>query len=181
MNIGESLWPDPVGAARRVRQMQCKLHQWAVGDPGRRSDDVFNLVYHPDFLTVAWERVAGNKGARTAGVDRVSPASIAEGAEVVEFLEQVRTSGAEGGPGKRAGSNPDTAPRSDPYILGSNCRSAIATLVERQTRYTMLVHLPDDHSATAVRDGLLATIKTCLLYTSPSPRDRQKSRMPSSA
>src|ERR1035437_8396370 len=24
----------------------------------------------------------------------------------------------------------------------------------------MLVHLPDDHSATAVRDGLLATIKT---------------------
>src|SRR5665811_1058191 len=90
MNIGESLWPDPVGAARRVRQMQCKLHQWAVGDPGRRFDDVFNLVYQPDFLTVAWERVAGNKGARTAGVDRVSPASIAEGAEVVEFLEQVR-------------------------------------------------------------------------------------------
>ena len=26
-----------------------------------------------------------------------------------------------------------------------------------------------------------ATILTCLLYTSPSPRDRQKSRMPSSA
>jgi len=45
-------------------------------------------------------------------------------------------------------------------ILGSNCRSAIATLVERQTRYTMLVHLPDDHSAITVRDGLLATIKT---------------------
>jgi IS30 family transposase len=44
--------------------------------------------------------------------------------------------------------------------VGSNCRSAIATLVERQTRYVMLVHLPDDHSATAVCDGLLATIKT---------------------
>ena len=27
----------------------------------------------------------------------------------------------------------------------------------------------------------LAFISTCLLYTSPSPRDRQKSRMPSSA
>ena len=26
-----------------------------------------------------------------------------------------------------------------------------------------------------------ASIKVCLLYTSPSPRDRQKSRMPSSA
>ena len=29
--------------------------------------------------------------------------------------------------------------------------------------------------------GLDAEIKDCLLYTSPSPRDRQKSRMPSSA
>ncbi|WP_241986879.1 IS30 family transposase [Cryobacterium fucosi] len=45
-------------------------------------------------------------------------------------------------------------------ILGSNCRSAIATLVERQTRFTMLVHLPGDHNAITVRDGLLAAIKT---------------------
>lgn len=45
-------------------------------------------------------------------------------------------------------------------ILGSGCRSAIATLVERQTRYTMLVYLPGDHTAATVRDGLLATIKT---------------------
>ena len=29
--------------------------------------------------------------------------------------------------------------------------------------------------------GGLKVLKTCLLYTSPSPRDRQKSRMPSSA
>ena len=31
------------------------------------------------------------------------------------------------------------------------------------------------------RQILLDEMKTCLLYTSPSPRDRQKSRMPSSA
>ena len=34
------------------------------------------------------------------------------------------------------------------------------------------------------RDGakkIMAWAKDCLLYTSPSPRDRQKSRMPSSA
>ena len=31
------------------------------------------------------------------------------------------------------------------------------------------------------RIALLETFYTCLLYTSPSPRDRQKSRMPSSA
>ena len=29
--------------------------------------------------------------------------------------------------------------------------------------------------------GFLSLFKNCLLYTSPSPRDRQKSRMPSSA
>jgi RNA-directed DNA polymerase len=90
MNIGEQSWPDPAGAAWRVRQMQRKLHHWAVDDGGRRFDDVFNLVHHPDFLTVAWERVRGNRGARTAGVDRVSPASIAEDSDVVEFLGQVR-------------------------------------------------------------------------------------------
>ena len=32
-----------------------------------------------------------------------------------------------------------------------------------------------------VKTNLEARILTCLLYTSPSPRDRQKSRMPSSA
>jgi RNA-directed DNA polymerase len=90
MNIGEQPWSDPAGAAGRVRQMQCKLHRWAVEDSGRRFDDVFNLVYDPDFLTVAWDRVRGNKGARTAGVDRVSPASIAEDIEVAGFLGQVR-------------------------------------------------------------------------------------------
>ena len=29
--------------------------------------------------------------------------------------------------------------------------------------------------------SLIALLSACLLYTSPSPRDRQKSRMPSSA
>mgnify|MGYP003310918390 CR=1 FL=1 len=36
-----------------------------------------------------------------------------------------------------------------------------------------------DNEATALK--LLGAIETCLLYTSPSPRDRGRSRMPSSA
>ena len=44
-------------------------------------------------------------------------------------------------------------------------------------------------SDTAIRKGIdnepnadqIDKLKACLLYTSPSPRDRQKSRMPSSA
>jgi flavodoxin len=34
--------------------------------------------------------------------------------------------------------------------------------------------------ARAIKDGI-AKNKNCLLYTSPSPRDRTRSRMPSSA
>jgi len=90
VNTGELLWPDPESAMGRVRRMQTKLHQWAVDDPDRRFDDLFNLVHHPDFLTVAWERVRGNKGARTAGVDRVIPAFIADDADIVAFLENTR-------------------------------------------------------------------------------------------
>lgn len=90
MNTGELSWPDPDSAAWRVRQMQRKLHHWAVDDSDRLFDDVFNLVHHPDFLTVAWERVRGNKGARSAGVDRLAPVSITGDAQVVAFLSQVR-------------------------------------------------------------------------------------------
>ena len=68
MNIGAP-WPDLAEAEHRVLVMQTKLHQWAKVDPGRRFDDLANLVYDPAFLVVAWSRVRGNKGARTAGVD----------------------------------------------------------------------------------------------------------------
>ncbi len=40
-------------------------------------------------------------------------------------------------------------------IVGSGQRSAIATLVERKTRLTMLVRLPADHSAQSVGDALI--------------------------
>ncbi len=89
MNTGD-LWPDPDGAWLRVRRMQTKLHQWAVDDPDRRFDDLYNLVHHPDFLTVAWERVRGNKGARTAALDRVIPAFIADDADIVALLKNTR-------------------------------------------------------------------------------------------
>jgi IS30 family transposase len=44
-------------------------------------------------------------------------------------------------------------------ILGTNCRSAIATLVERQSRYLVLVGLPDGHRAPAVRDALIEAFR----------------------
>ena len=87
MNIGDP-WPDLVEAEQRVLAMQTKLHQWATRDPDRRFDDLFNLVYDPAFLVVAWSRVRGNKGGRTAGVDGIVPRSI--GTDAGELLGELR-------------------------------------------------------------------------------------------
>ena len=76
MNTG-ALWPGLVEAESRVLAMQTKLNQWAMADAGRRFDDLYNLVHDPAFLIVAWRRVRGNKGARTAVVDGVAARSIA--------------------------------------------------------------------------------------------------------
>jgi transposase, IS30 family len=45
-------------------------------------------------------------------------------------------------------------------IIGKNGRSAIGTLVERSTRFVLLLHLPDGHGAEAVRDAMTAAIQT---------------------
>ncbi|MGO4238338.1 IS30 family transposase [Pseudarthrobacter sp. YAF2] len=45
-------------------------------------------------------------------------------------------------------------------IIGKGNQSAIGTLVERTTNYTMLVHLPDGYKAEQMRDALTAKIKT---------------------
>src|SRR5665811_1819468 len=54
---------------------------------------------------------------------------------------------------------------------------------------TLIVAVPDDLTRTQLEsrvrprleEALSATFGTCLLYTSPSPRDRTRPRMPSSA
>lgn len=45
-------------------------------------------------------------------------------------------------------------------IIGKNNKSAIGTLVERATRYVMLLHLPDGYRAEQVRDAMTRTIGT---------------------
>ncbi len=85
MNIDDS-WPTLDEAEARVLKIQTKLHQWAISDPDRRFDDLYNLVADPAFLTVAWARVRGNRGARSAGVDGVVPRSIVFGTALMGGL-----------------------------------------------------------------------------------------------
>jgi len=71
--------------------MQAKLHRWAAADPGRRFDDLFNFVHDPATLIVAFDRVAGNTGSRTAGVDGLTVADVEEVIGVPGFLDDLRT------------------------------------------------------------------------------------------
>jgi hypothetical protein len=73
-------------AETRVLRMQAKLHQWATDSPDRRFSDLFNLVSDPAFLVVAWHRVRGNRGARSAGIDGVKPNSIVFGDRILGEL-----------------------------------------------------------------------------------------------
>lgn len=89
MNSDELEWAL-MKAERRVLEIQTKLHRWATDDSHRRFDDLFNLVADPAFLLVAWDRVRGNKGARTAGVDGKTARSIEAGQGVEMFLGRLR-------------------------------------------------------------------------------------------
>lgn len=80
----------PTGAWSRVSGMQAKLHRWAAADAGRRFDGLFNLVHDPATLTVAFDRVAGNTGARTAGIDGRTVADVTEQTGVPGFLDDLR-------------------------------------------------------------------------------------------
>ena len=89
MNTGDR----PCGlfqAERRVLEIQAKLHRWANDDPHRRFDDLFGLVTDPGFLLMAWERVAGNKGARSAGVDGMTAAFVRDRVGEEMFLSGLR-------------------------------------------------------------------------------------------
>ncbi|WP_267912912.1 reverse transcriptase domain-containing protein, partial [Streptomyces adelaidensis] len=78
-------------AERRVLNIQTKLHRWARDDSHRRFGDLYNLVADPGFLLVAWDRVRGNKGARTAGVDGRTARSVEAGQGVGDFLDGLRS------------------------------------------------------------------------------------------
>jgi RNA-directed DNA polymerase len=89
VNTGDPV-PGLLAAERRVREIQAKLHRWASDDPHRRFDDLYNLVYDPAFVLVAWDRVRGNKGARSAGIDGKTAYAIEAELGVAVFCDRLR-------------------------------------------------------------------------------------------
>jgi RNA-directed DNA polymerase len=113
-------------AERRVLEIQTKLHRWARDDPHRRFDDLFNLVADPAFLLVAWDRVRGNRGAKTAGVDGATAASITQRTGVEGFLDGLRSSIRD-----RSFRPPPVRERMIPKAGGKLRRLGIATVTDR--------------------------------------------------
>ena len=90
VNIGAPDQTAPPGPRSRVSGMQTKLHHWAAADPGRRFDDLFNFVCDPATLIVAFDRVAGNAGANTPGVDGLTVPAVEASVGMPGFLDDLR-------------------------------------------------------------------------------------------
>ena len=69
----------------------------------------------------------------------------------MKVARPVRRAGRRNPPAER----PARALRLDPYITGTMNQSAIGTLVERTTRFTMLVHFTGTHDAEQLRDSMI--------------------------
>lgn len=70
----------------KVRELQEKLHRSAKANKSRRFHQLYDKVYSPWFLAVAWKRVRANKGA--PGPDGISIDEV-EGQGVDSLLEQL--------------------------------------------------------------------------------------------
>ena len=71
---GSAPGPAPEGPWTRVAGIQAKLHRWAAADPGRRFDDLFNLVHGS--ARCAERRTAGaarGPGKRAGGNPGTAP------------------------------------------------------------------------------------------------------------
>jgi len=90
VNTGAPLMLSPQAAAGRVLGIQRKLHKWASDDQDRGFSDLHNLVCDPATLLVAWRRVRGNRGSRSAGIDGQTAYEIETRQGIERFLDELR-------------------------------------------------------------------------------------------
>lgn len=66
--------------------IQRKLYTWSRNHPGEAWQDMWGWLTSPRNLRVAWRRVASNRGARSAGVDRLTVKQVEQRIGVERFL-----------------------------------------------------------------------------------------------
>ena len=111
-------------------------------------ETIYQAVYRPELGGLCRELPAVlRRGRRRRRAHRRADARRAGGLVNMRMLDQRPAEAADRAlPGHWEGD----------LIVGSDNRSAIGTVVERASRFTMLLHLPDGrHTAEAVRDALL--------------------------
>lgn len=70
--------------------IQRKLYAWSRSHPDEAWRDMWSWMTDPRNLQLAWRRVASNRGARTAGVDKVTVRHIERHVGVETFLTGLR-------------------------------------------------------------------------------------------
>ena len=75
-------------ATEKVQYLQRKLNRWSKGNIFRLKR-IYNLLYHPAVLSLAWFLLAEKKGSRTAGIDRVTVETVRKEIGVKEWLTRI--------------------------------------------------------------------------------------------
>ena len=149
---------------------------------GRTFERIIGLLTEMDYVEVhAGQPRVTEEGERLARLHNVSdllvaqclkrgiwddldPAELAGVASMVVFENR-----------KATGGSPDAATEAMTQAMSETMRIYNELVSDEQRHQLPVTRMPDAGFSLSIHQW------TCLLYTSPSPRDRQKSRMPSSA
>jgi hypothetical protein len=72
-----------------ISQIQKRLAQAVAADPNYRAKRLYSLVYHPDWLAYALERVLQNQGSQTAGIDGITAQQLRKEEDKQQFLNEL--------------------------------------------------------------------------------------------
>ena len=75
-------------AGSKVLRLQQKLYRWSLKGIYEMKD-IYNLVYHPAVLSLAWKFLKDNRGSRTAGMDGITAKKVIEEIGTDEWLTTV--------------------------------------------------------------------------------------------
>jgi len=76
-------------ATDKVLELQRKLYRWSEENI-ERFDRLYNLVYNPFVLSMAWYMLKGNSGSKTAGVDGVKLKMVEEETGINQWLTGIQ-------------------------------------------------------------------------------------------